>query len=86
MTDVLALSIHYQAVCQDNFGFRICLKKIMDCFKPSRQILLVTVQMRENVSRRAPVAAIDRVVHPLVFFDKCFDPCIVGQPLLCTVV
>jgi hypothetical protein len=45
------------------------------------QILLVAVQIREDVAGGAAVAAIDRVIHAVVFFDEGADAAVAGQPV-----
>ena len=73
-------------MAKNNIDVRVCFKKIGRRTQSSRQVLLVTVQIGQELPAGAPHTPVDRVVHPLVFLDENFRPAILGKPIKRSVI
>ncbi len=83
---VFSVAVGDDGAGERDFDFGIGLKKFMDGLERAGQVLFVAIQIRKDVAGRAPVAAIDGVIHAGVLFDERLHARIVRQPVLRAVV
>ena len=81
VTEVLALRIYHHHISEKHVRFGMFLKKLADRAQRVRQILFIAVQVSQDVAAGPAQAAIDSVVHALVFFNKGLDALILEQPI-----
>lgn len=58
----------------------------MDGLERAGEILLVAIEIGDDIALSAFEAAIDGVVHALVFLDKRFDAAVLREPVLRAVI
>jgi len=86
LAKILAVGIGDDGARQRNFNFGIRFKKVMNGLERTGQVLFVTVEIREDVALRTPVAMIDGVIHAAVLFDERANAAVMRQPVLGAVV
>ena len=80
VVEVLALGVHHHDIAEEHVNLGVALEETGDGGQGARQVLLVAIQPGQHVAAGPAQAAIEGVVHALVFFDEGFDAPVLGQP------
>src|SRR5437016_298382 len=81
MAKIAALSIDDHDVSEHHVDFRTSLKKVRGGSQRAGQILLITIQVGKNVPASPPQAAVDGIVHALIFLHENLGATILRQPI-----
>jgi hypothetical protein len=81
VTEVFSIGIDDHNIAKKNIDFGVFFEESGHLSEGARQILLVTIQIAKDVAGGAAEAAIDGVVHSLIFFHKGAHASILSQPI-----
>ena len=81
MTKIIEIRVHYDTVAKHDINQRVVQEKNFHGLKAAGEILLVAVEVSQNFSVSPAQAAIDRVIHSAIAFDKQLDSIVLPQPI-----
>ena len=86
VTDVVPGAVDDDRSCEQYLHVRIAFEKILDDPETAGEVLFVAVEVGENISLGATIAAIDGVVHAIVLFNEGLDAFVLPQPVQGSVI
>ena len=86
MPHILSGAVHHNHITEYHVHCRMRSKKIHHLRQAPRQVLLVAIQVCYDFTSRPAQAAVNRVIHSSIFFNKCFDSPILQQPVKRSVI